>query len=160
MITFADKNIEQHPDNLRRPSVVSSAYLMNRPIFLLLLILVLASVAPQPLPAAPADPAHNPLIWADVPDIAIIRVGKTYYMSSTTMHLSPGLPIMKSTDLVNWSMASYAYETLADNEAFRLENGKDAYGAGSWGSSIRYHDGLFHATTFAATTGGRTHVFT
>jgi hypothetical protein len=74
-------------------------------------------VASQPLPAVPANPAHNPLIWADVPDIAVIRVGKTYYMSSTTMHVSPGLPIMKSTNLVNWSMASYAYETLADDEA-------------------------------------------
>ncbi|WP_229507378.1 family 43 glycosylhydrolase [Pseudoduganella rivuli] len=116
--------------------------------------------ASQPVPKALANPAHNPLIWADVPDISLIRVGKTYYMSSTTMHMSPGLPIMKSTDLVNWSMASYTYDTLADNEAFRLENGKNAYGAGSWASSIRYHDGVFHATTFAATTGGRTHVYT
>jgi len=29
-----------------------------------------------------------------------MRVGKTYYMSSTTMHMSPGLPIMKSSDIV------------------------------------------------------------
>ncbi len=115
--------------------------------------------ASQPVPAALKNPAHNPLIWADVPDISLIRVGKTYYMSSTTMHMSPGLPIMKSTDLVNWSMASYAYETLTDNEAFRLENGKNAYGAGSWASSIRYHDGVFHASTFSANTG-RTHIYT
>ena len=120
--------------------------------------LVLASVASQPLAAEPAPPAHNPLIWADVPDIAIIRVGGTYYMSSTTMHMSPGLPIMKSADLVNWRMASYAYETLADNEAFRLENGKNAYGLGSWASSLRYHDGVFHASTFSATSG-RTHFY-
>ena len=131
---------------------------MNRPILSLLVTLVLASVASQPLPAAPADPAHNPIIWADVPDIAIIRVGKTYYMSSTTMHMSPGLPIMESTDLVNWRMASYAYETLADNEALRLENGKDAYGKGSWASSLRYHDGVFYVSTFSATSG-RTHIY-
>src|SRR3954449_8756305 len=97
---------------------------MNRPILFLLFALVLASVAAQPLAAEQAHSAHNPLIWADVPDIAIIRVGKTYYMSSTTMHMSPGLPIMKSEDLVNWRMASYAYETLADNEALRLETAK------------------------------------
>ena len=48
--------------------------------------------------------AKNPLIWADVPDLAIIRVADTYYMSSTTMHMSPGLPIMKSRDLVNWQL--------------------------------------------------------
>jgi beta-xylosidase len=138
---------------------------MSRPISSLLMALVLGSAASQPLlaaeapPPALADPAHNPLIWADVPDIAIIRVGKTYYMSSTTMHMSPGLPIMTSTDLVNWRMASYAYETLADNDALALRNGKDAYGLGSWASSLRYHDGVFHASTFSANTG-RTHIYT
>jgi len=90
--------------------------------------------------------------------MAIVRVGKTYYMSSTTMHMSPGLPIMKSTDLVNWRMASYAYQTLADNEALRLENGRNAYGAGSWASSLRYHDGMFIASTFSSTSG-RTHIY-
>src|SRR4051812_4523151 len=132
---------------------------MSRPLFSLLMALILVSVASQPLWAAQADPAHNPLIWADVPDMAIIRVGKTYYMSSTTMHMSPGLPIMKSADLVNWRMASYAYETLADNEALRLENGKNAYGQGSWASSLRYHAGVFYASTFSANTG-RTHIYT
>ncbi|MEO7932621.1 MAG: glycoside hydrolase 43 family protein [Chthoniobacterales bacterium] len=125
----------------------------------LLVALVLASVASLPLPAEPAEPAHNPIIWADVPDIAIIRVGKSYYMSSTTMHMSPGLPIMKSEDLVNWRMASYAYETLADNEAFRLENGQNAYGQGSYASSLRFHDGVFYASTFSSTSL-RTHIYT
>lgn len=160
-MTTAEKNLDQKADSLRRVSTVSPAHLMNRPI-LFLTALILVAVASPAVPAtqtAPADPAHNPLIWADVPDMAIIRVGKTYYMSSTTMHMSPGLPIMKSTDLVNWRMASYAYETLADNEALRLENGKNAYGRGSWASSLRYHDGVFHASTFSATTG-RTHIYT
>ena len=65
--------------------------------------LAVAAGAARAALAANGQPmARNPIIWADVPDIAIIRVGKTYYMSSTTMHMSPGLPIMKSTDLVNW----------------------------------------------------------
>ena len=97
--------------------------------------------------------AQNPLIWADVPDIAIVRVGDTYYMSSTTMHMSPGLPIMKSKDLVNWELASYAYDTLGDNDALTLQNGKSAYGAGSWASSLRYHNGTFYVTTFSSTVG-------
>ncbi|MCA1745412.1 MAG: glycoside hydrolase 43 family protein, partial [Bacteroidales bacterium] len=102
---------------------------------------------------------HNPLIYADVPDIAMVRVGDTYYMSSTTMHMSPGLPIMKSTDLVNWQLVSYAYDTLTDNEKLRLENGENAYGAGSWASSIRYHNEVFYVTTFSSTSG-KTHVYT
>ena len=109
-------------------------------------------------PAAGAGGAQNPIIWADVPDLAVIRVRDTYYMSSTTMHLSPGLPIMKSKDLVNWRIVSYAYDVLADNDALTLQNGKNAYGQGSWASSLRYHGGTFYVSTFSASTG-KTHVY-
>ena len=43
----------------------------------------------------------NPVIWADVPDVSVLRVGDTYYMTSTTMHMNPGVPVMMSKDLVN-----------------------------------------------------------
>src|SRR6187455_3707223 len=76
--------------------------------------------------------ATNPVIFADVPDMSMIRVGDTYYMSSTTMHMSPGVPIMKSKDLVNWKLVSYAYDTLADMDELNLNNGKSTYGRGSW----------------------------
>lgn len=103
--------------------------------------------------------AHNPTIFADVPDMAMIRVGETYYMSSTTMHMSPGVPIMKSKDLVNWELISYCYDTLANIDALNLENGKSTYGSGSWASSFRYHNGIYYVTTFAQTTG-KTYIFT
>ncbi|NVK55476.1 MAG: glycosyl hydrolase 43 family protein [Alteromonadaceae bacterium] len=102
--------------------------------------------------------ADNPVIWADVPDVSTIRVGDTYYMSSTTMHMSPGLPIMKSKDLVNWEIAGYAYDRLVENGKMNLNNGQDAYGKGSWASSLRYHNGTFYAATFSATSG-KTHVY-
>ena len=102
--------------------------------------------------------AHNPIIFADVPDLSIVRVGRAYYMSSTTMHMSPGVPIMKSTDLVNWKLVSYAYDTLVDNDYMNLNNGKSTYGRGSWASCLRYHDGYFYVTTFAQTSG-KTHVY-
>ena len=75
--------------------------------------------------------AQNPLIYADVPDMSIIRVGDVYYMSSTTMHVNPGVPIMKSRDLVNWKLVNYAYETLENNDdRLNLDNGKNDYGRG------------------------------
>ena len=100
----------------------------------------------------------NPVIFADVPDMSIVRVGKTYYMSSTTMHMSPGVPIMKSKDLVNWKLVSYAYDTLANIDELNLVNGKSTYGRGSWASCIRYHKGIFYVSTFAQTTG-KTYIF-
>lgn len=94
----------------------------------------------------------NPIIFADVPDMSMIRVGDTYYMSSTTMHMSPGVPIMKSKDLVNWKLINYAYQTLGDNDELNLMNGKNAYGRGSWASCIRYHNETFYVSTFSSTT--------
>jgi beta-xylosidase len=102
--------------------------------------------------------AQNPLIFADVPDMSMIRVGDTYYMSSTTMHMSPGVPVMKSNDLVNWSLVSYAYDTLAHTDALNLDQGKNSYGRGSWASSIRFHEGIFYVSTFSQTTG-KTYIF-
>ena len=107
---------------------------------------------------AQRERATNPLIYADVPDMSMIRVGDTYYMSSTTMHLSPGVPIMKSTDLSNWELVGYAYDTLVSNDAMNLENGQTTYGRGSWASSLVYHDGTYYVSTFSATSG-RTHVY-
>lgn len=107
---------------------------------------------------ATAQKATNPVIYADVPDMSMVRVGNTYYMSSTTMHMSPGVPIMKSTDLINWKLINYAYDTLANVDALNLTDGKSTYGRGSWASSIRYHNKTFYVTTFAQTTG-KTYIY-
>ncbi|WP_372662483.1 glycoside hydrolase 43 family protein [Cohnella sp.] len=86
----------------------------------------------------------NPIIWADVPDPSVIRVGSTYYMVSTSMHSMPGCPIMKSENLMNWEIVNYLYDTFEDNDAHNLLDGKGIYGKGSWATSLRYHDGIFY----------------
>lgn len=80
----------------------------------------------------------NPVIFSDVPDEDIIRVDNTYYMISTTMHLSPGAPIMKSYDLVNWEIVNYVYDYLETDDARTLKNGKSDYAYGQWAASLRY----------------------
>jgi xylan 1,4-beta-xylosidase len=102
--------------------------------------------------------AKNPIIWADFPDPCVIRVGDTYYMSNTTMHMCPGVPISKSKDLVNWEPAGYAYQKMEDNDGTTLQNGKNMYGQGSWASSLRYHNGMFYVT-FAALNTGKTYIY-
>ena len=94
--------------------------------------------------------ALKPAMWADVPDVAPLRVGDTYYMVSTTMHFNPGVPVMASKDLVNRKTISYCYRTVEDRPQDRLENGAGDYGLGTWASSIRYDekDGFFYVTSF------------
>ncbi len=95
----------------------------------------------------------NPVIFADVPDIDFIRVDDAYYMVSTTMHLSPGCPIMKSYDLVNWEIVNYVFNTLDDSDNLALRNGEHSYGKGQWAASIRYHNGIFYVGFLSYSTG-------
>ena len=107
---------------------------------------------------AQTSSAQNPVIFADVPDMSMVRVGDTYYMSSTTMHMSPGVPIMKSKDLVNWTIINYANDTLANVDAMNLVNGQSTYGRGTWASCIWFHNGTFYVSTFAQTTN-KTYIY-
>ena len=103
----------------------------------------------QPLETIPEDELATcsyPMLFTDMPDPYICRKGDTYYMISTTMFLNPGAPIAKSTDLVNWQMAGYVYDELADDDFGNLDNGKDMYSHGSWAAALEYNesDGLFY----------------
>ena len=97
----------------------------------------------------------NPVIFADVPDLDIIRVGDTYYMVSTTMHFAPGCGIMKSKDLVNWEIVNYAYDELDEGDNFRLLNGKNEYSQGSWAANLRYdpYEKMYYMIMTCNTTG-------
>ena len=85
---------------------------------------------------------QNPMLWADVPDPDVIRVGDTFYLVSTTMHLMPGAPIMKSKDLKNWETVGYVFDRLTDSPKYDLLEGT-AYGRGQWATSLKYHNGKF-----------------
>jgi xylan 1,4-beta-xylosidase len=107
---------------------------------------------------ANAATVSNPVMWADIPDPSIIRVGGNYYMSHTTMHFAPGVPIMKSPDLVNWKTVGYCYSTLINNDNMNLNAGKNAYGKGSWAASIRYKEGTYHVLV-PSYTSNKTHLY-
>ncbi len=100
----------------------------------------------------------NPIFWADVPDVDVIRAGNAYYMVSTTMHVMPGCPVMKSTDLVNWEIQSYIYDIIEDNDGYNLRNGQNVYGRGQWATSLRYHNGTFYAS-FVCNDMNKTYVY-
>ena len=102
----------------------------------------------------------NPVIWSDVPDMDLIRVGSDYYMVSTTMHLMPGGPIMHSRDLVNWQTVGYLFDKLTDSPKYNMEQGT-VYGRGQWATSLKYHKGRFYAL-FAPNDnpGGETYIMT
>lgn len=86
----------------------------------------------------------NPLFYDEFSDPDVIRVGDWFYLTGTTMHAMPGLPILRSKDLVNWEFVAYALDKLDLGPAYRLENGQTIYGQGIWAPCFRYHDGKFY----------------
>jgi xylan 1,4-beta-xylosidase len=100
----------------------------------------------------------NPLFYDEFSDPDLIRVGDDFYLTGTTMHTMPGLPILHSKDLVNWKLLGYACEKLDLGPAFRLEDGRGIYGQGIWAPSFRYHKGTFYI--FTNVNGRKTQLFT
>lgn len=95
----------------------------------------------------------NPVIAADFPDPDVIRVDDTYYMVSTTMFVFPGVTILKSNDLVNWEYCSNAVSRFDYSPCYNLDS-CNRYGHGQWATSLKYHNGKFHALFITLNEGG------
>ena len=82
----------------------------------------------------------NPIIHADYSDPDVLRVGDDYYMTASSFVHEPGLPILHSRDLVNWTLINYAVRRLPGT----VPGAKPAHGGGIWAPSMAHHNGLFY----------------
>lgn len=82
----------------------------------------------------------NPILYSDYSDPDVCRVGDDYYMTASSFNCVPGLPILHSKDLVNWSLVGYALQRVEPDSIFS----KVQHGNGVWAPSIRYHNGEFY----------------
>ena len=85
----------------------------------------------------------NPVLWTDMPDPDVTRVGDTFYFVSTSMHMLPGVTILESRDLVNWSFAANVVPSFGDDPFWNLQGG-NRYAKGQWATALRYWGGEFH----------------
>ena len=112
-------------------------------IFFIIVLVSLTTALPSVAQSWTADNGNgsytNPLFYDEFSDPDLIRAGDDFYLTGTTMHCMPGLPILHSKDLVNWKIIGYAFDKLDMGPAFRLENGQEVYGQGIWAPCIRYN---------------------
>ncbi len=102
----------------------------------------------------------NPVVWQDFADGDIIRVGDACYYSASTMHYSPGAPIPRSYDLVNWEYAGHSVPRLDfDSAAYDLSGGR-AYVKGIWASAFNYRPSNSTFYWVGCTEFNRTYVYT
>lgn len=82
---------------------------------------------------------QNPVLFADYSDPDAVRLGDDYYLTASSFSSSPGLPILHSRDLVNWTLINHALPQLVPVEHFRTPR----HGEGVWAPALRHHDGKF-----------------
>lgn len=101
---------------------------------------LLAPTSASPLESR-ATTFNNPVLWEDYPDLDVFRVGDVYYYSSSTFAFSPGAPVLKSYDLVNWTPVTHSVPTLNFGGNFNLTSPTSrAYVKGIWASTLRYRN--------------------
>lgn len=81
----------------------------------------------------------NPVLHADYSDPDVCAVGPDFYMTASSFNCMPGLPILHSRDLVNWTLINYALTVQQPTEMFNAAQ----HGKGVWAPSIRYHQGEY-----------------
>jgi beta-xylosidase len=82
----------------------------------------------------------NPILHADYSDPDAIRVGDDFYLAASSFNAVPGLPILHSKDLVNWTIIGHVFKRQSPNNVFS----RPQHGNGVWAPAIRYHGGEFY----------------
>jgi beta-xylosidase len=90
------------------------------------------------------DGTYNNLVLpGDYSDLDCIRVGSDYYAISSTFQYSPGMVILHSKDLVNWTIVGHAINDVTQISSRFNWDSMNGYARGVWAGAIRYHDGKF-----------------
>ena len=80
----------------------------------------------------------NPILYADYSDPDVIRHGDDFFMTASSFNCTPGLPILHSRDLVNWTLVGHALKNVPGGRYTQVQPG-----CGVWAPSIRFHAGKF-----------------
>ncbi|MFJ8062378.1 family 43 glycosylhydrolase [Streptomyces sp. NPDC096142] len=81
----------------------------------------------------------NPVLNADWSDPDVIRVGDDFYLTASSFGRVPGLPLLHSRDLVNWTLVGHALQRLEPAAEFSTPR----HDCGVWAPALRYHDERF-----------------
>ncbi|GKT56047.1 glycosyl hydrolase family 43 protein [Colletotrichum tofieldiae] len=91
---------------------------------------------------------RNPVLYEDYPDNDVsVGPDGAFYFSASNFHYSPGAPILRSLDLVNWEPVGHSIPRMNFGDGYNLPpGGERAYRGGTWASTLRYRksDGLWY----------------
>jgi alpha-N-arabinofuranosidase len=99
--------------------------------------------------AIPEGFVPNPILAGFYPDPAVTQVGNAYYLVNSTFSWFPGIPVFRSTDLVNWEQVGNAIDRpgMLDFDGLGLFRGVFA-------PTITHHEGVFYIANTCVDCGG------
>ena len=85
----------------------------------------------------------NPILAGGYPDPSICKVGDAFYLVNSSFEYFPGLPIHKSTDLINWELIGHGLHR--ESQASSTVNLVDVQSNGGiHAPTIRYNKGVYY----------------
>jgi xylan 1,4-beta-xylosidase len=93
--------------------------------------------------------APRPVVPGFHPDPSVVRVGDTYWMVVSSFEYAPGVPLLRSTDLVTWEQAGHVLARPS-----QLDVSAAPGSGGITAPTIRFHDDRFWMITTNLADGG------
>jgi beta-xylosidase len=141
----------------------------SRAIFIPLAVALALATLGGRAAGATVETYHNPILYADYSDPDVVRVGADFYLIASSFHFSPGIPVLRSHDLVHWSSVGHVLARLDFDPGYDLPGPLDfddatersrlnyalgyRYAAGVWAPAIRAHAGRLYVYFVTPTEG-------
>lgn len=81
----------------------------------------------------------NPIISGMNSDPSVCRVGDSFYLTTSSCGYFPGIPIYKSTDLINWELIGHCI-----TRPEQMDFIDQSINGGLWATTIRFNNGMFY----------------
>jgi xylan 1,4-beta-xylosidase len=101
------------------------------------------------MPESPHRTFRNPILSGFYPDPSLCRVGRDFYLVTSSFEYFPGVPIFHSRDLVHWQQLGHVLARRS-----QLDLAGVASSGGIYAPTLRYHRGRFFLVTTHVGGGG------
>lgn len=105
---------------------------MKRPVLIIIISLYYLTIAYS-------QTYENPIITGMNSDPSVCRVGNDFYLTTSSCGYFPGIPIYKSSDLINWQLIGHCITRPEQMDFLDM-----TINAGLWATTIRYNKGVFY----------------
>jgi hypothetical protein len=103
----------------------------------------------KPMPLSRRRTFRNPILPGFYPDPSLCRVGRDFYLVTSSFEYFPGVPIFHSRDLVHWKQLGHVLSRRSQLDLTGVRSS-----GGIYAPTLRHHRGRFFLVTTHVGGGG------